>query len=572
MRITKIVLGIGVVLALASCSTTKTSIVNPMSNASYDASAYSINTSTDGVVAKQGEMSEEDIKNWPHMDIYTDSVPGMSTGKAYDFVKDKKGEIVIVGIVDSGVDIEHKDLKHVVWTNPGEIPNNGIDDDNNGYVDDIHGWNFLGGDKGTAAPEQLEISRIVHNLAKRFEGKTADDIAEADKKDFEYYTELNEKVSKKYKAAVGQKTFYQGLINTLKKANAGISKLLGKEDYTYDDIKDLKSEDENIKTGLPMIMRALQSGSTVQEGIDGLKGAVDYFSMQADNHYNLDFNGRVTGDNPEDINDKVYGNNIVLGAGPDELHGTHVAGIVGAYSGYGVGGYNGVAQNIRIMTGRAVPDGDEYDKDVALAIRYVVDNGAKVVNMSFGKAYSPHSEWVYDAIKYAAEHDVLLVKAAGNNGENIDLDEHLHFPTDSPDGGSIEIANNVLTVGASTRHLNEKLCASFSNYGKTRVDIFAPGLEIYATVPHNDYKSIQGTSMASPAVAGVAALVRSYYPSLSANQVKNIIIQSGVLFTGDVIVPGTQGEKKNFLELSKEGRLLNAYNALRLADKIVNSK
>ena len=570
MKYTKLILGIGLAIATSSCGGTQ-KLINITENASIDAKAYGIVTTADSKLAKQGEMSEEDIKNWPHMDIYTDSIPGMSTAKAYDFIKDKKGITVIVGIVDSGVDIAHKDLKHVVWTNQGEIADNGIDDDNNGYIDDIHGWNFLGGKKGELAPEQLEITRIVAKLGAKFKGVKESDVVEADKADFKEYQELQEEVAAKYKSASEKKAFYTNMISSIKDADKALIKLLGKESYTMDDLKMIKTSDKIINLGLPYISQALQSGSTPAKFAERLIGAVDYYNMQMSNHYAIDFNGRITGDDPDNFNEKVYGNNCVIGGGPDELHGTHVAGIVGASRGYGTVGYDGVAKNVRIMTARAVPDGDEYDKDVALAIRYVVDNGAKVVNMSFGKAYSPHSEWVYDAIKYAGEHDVLLVKAAGNDGHEIDLQENLHYPTDSPNK-EIEITNNVITVGASTRHFNDKLVARFSNFGVKRVDIFAPGLEIYSTVPHDDYKSIQGTSMASPAVAGVAALIRSYYPELTANQVKNILIESGVRYDGEVIVPGKDGEKMHFAKLSRKGTLLNAYNALVLADKISKLK
>jgi subtilisin family serine protease len=562
MKFSRLVVVIGLAVAMTSCTGTKKAI-DITHNALINANDYGIVTSANSSLAKKGKMTAEEIKGWPHMDIFKDSVPGMSSAKAYEFVKDKKGTTVIVGIVDSGVDIEHKDLMNVIWTNSGEIANNGIDDDKNGYVDDIHGWNFLGGKKGDAAPEQLEITRIVKKLEKKFDGN---DISEADKSEYKYYTELKEKVATKQKEAKGKSDYYANMIKTLKDADKALIKFLGKEKYTLEDLMTIKTDDATINNGLPMISRAFQMGTDANGFAERLQGAVDYFTMQLENHYNLDFNGRITGDDPDNFNERGYGNNIVLGAGPDELHGTHVAGIVGAK-----GEFNGVAKNVVFMTARAVPDGDEYDKDVALAIRYVVDNGAKVVNMSFGKPYSPHSDWVYEAMKYAAEHDVLLVKAAGNDGHEIDLQENLHFPTDSPNK-EIEITNNVITVGASTRHFDENLVASFSNFGKKRVDIFAPGLEIYSTVPHDDYKSIQGTSMASPAVAGVAALVRSYYPQLSANQVKNILIESGIRFDGEVIVPGANGKKMKFENLSRKGSLLNAYNALVLADKIANSK
>ncbi len=567
MKFTKLILGIGIVSsALVSCKSTKTTTSSTPTPAMI--------TATDGIVAKKGAMSKEEIRKWPHMDIYIDSVPGISLDKAYAFVKNKKSKTVIVGIIDSGVDIEHEDLKDVIWTNPKEIPGNNKDDDNNGYVDDMHGWNFLGGKKGSSAPEQLEITRIMKNLSSKFEGKTKNQIAASDLKEFERFTKIKADYTKKIETANGNKAFYIGLKSTLGKANDFLMKKIGKEDFTL--VEAIKyTEEPVVKAAMVYLPRVLTGKESLTKVIKSLDGGIKYYSSQIDIMYNLDFKGRVTGDNPDDWNDKPgYGNNNVLGAGEDELHGTHVSGIVAASRNNGIG-MNGVANNVELMICRAVPDGDEYDKDVAKAIRYVVDNGAKVVNMSFGKGYSPHSDWVYDAMKYAAKHDVLLIKAAGNNNEDIDLPDYVHFPTDSPVNGATEITDNVLTVGAMTRHFNENLCSSFSNYGKTRVDIFAPGSEIYATVPKdNKYKSIQGTSMASPEVAGVAALVRSYYPKLTAKEVKYIIMNSGIEFHRQVIVPGTptpknpKGELKSFDELSVNGRILNAYNALLMADKM----
>ena len=284
--------------------------------------------------------------------------------------------------------------------------------------------------------------------------------------------------------------------------------------------------------------------------------------------YNIDFSGRITGDDPYDIKDVPYGNAFVIGSKDDELHGTHVSGIILATRDNGKG-MNGVAKNVKLLAVRTVPDGDEYDKDVALALRYAVDNGAKVINMSFGKSYSPNPEWVYDAIKYAASKDVLLVHAAGNDHKNIDKSDN--FPNDAEDKIK-EYADNVITIGAMTRNYDEDLVASFSNYGKMNVDLFAPGLEIYSTVPKDEYQSLQGTSMAAPEVAGVAALIRSYYPQLSASQVKHILMNSGIKVDLEVKLPGGNGKKVPFSELSVSGRVLNAYNALVMADKMVNGK
>ena len=271
---------------------------------------------------------------------------------------------------------------------------------------------------------------------------------------------------------------------------------------------------------------------------------------------------------------KFYGDNKTGHSEKGEAHGSHVAGIVAASRDNGKG-MNGIANNVKIMAVRVVPDGDEYDKDVALGIRYAVDNGAKVINTSFGKGYSPKVQWVYDAIKYAAEKDVLIVNAAGNDSKDIDV--HVTYPNDAPDMVN-EISDNFLTIGAISSNYNEKLLASFTNYGKVNVDIFAPGVQIYSTTPENEYKYFGGTSMASPATGGIAALIRSYYPQLSASQVKKIIMNSGTKLDLEVIKPGSasrenpDGDKVSFADLSVSGRIVNAANALKMADAMVNGK
>jgi len=544
-------------MTLASCGTTKTTTATTVKK-------ITIITATDSIVAKKGEMKETEIQAWPHTDVFTDSIPGMSLDKAYDFLKDKQGETVIVGVIDSGIDVEHEDLKDVVWVNEDEIANNGKDDDNNGYVDDIHGWNFLGGAKDQSNPEQLEMTRIVQKWMPRFDGKSADSIAENDKVDFDLFVELKQIIDKKNTNATNQVAQYTGMKEAVSKTNDSIKVLLADKELNLDNINAITFEDQNLTQGKMIIMQILDNGATLEEAYEQLDGAINHYNNQLNAHYKVNFDGRLSSDNPYDITDTNYGNNYVIGSKDDEIHGTHVSGIIAAKRNNGVG-MNGVAHNVKIMAVRAVPDGDEYDKDVALAIRYAVDNGAKVINMSFGKSYSPNAEWVFDAIKYAAEKDVLLVHAAGNDGSDIDTAEN--FPNDSKDKLT-EFSDNVLTIGAMTRHFDEKIVASFSNYGIKNVDVFAPGLEIYSTFPKDTYQSIQGTSMAAPEVAGVAALVRSYYPNLTASQVKHIIMDSGIEFHKEVIKPGSKTDKINFDDLSVSGRILNAYNALLMAEKM----
>ena len=344
-----------------------------------------------------------------------------------------------------------------------------------------------------------------------------------------------------------------------------IQKYLNKENYTSEDVDGITTTDPELSRSKMVMSRILtNAGPTFRGEIEDYR---KYVYDQLDYNLNKDFDGRkVLGDNPEDIKKTKYGNNVVYGPDKEEaLHGTHVAGIIAQVRGNNLGG-DGVADNVEIMAVRAVPDGDEYDKDIALAIRYAVDNGAKVINGSFGKSFSPHKQWVYDAIKYAEKKDVLFVHAAGNDGQNIDLDENVNFPNDSDDNKK-EFASNLLTVGALNDKYGENVIAGFSNYGSFNVDVFAPGDEIYATIPNNKYKYLQGTSMASPNAAGVAALIRSYYPKLSAKQVKQIIMDSGTPLTPEVVLGETELLKASSSS-SKSGKMVNAYNALLMAEKM----
>lgn len=497
-------------------------------------------------IKKNKALTENQLKHWNHYDIVKDTVPGMSVDRAYaELLKDRKSQKVIVGIVDSGVDIDHEDLKSVIWTNTKEIPGNGIDDDKNGYVDDIHGWNFL----GDITKEHLEYERIVkdktlvdettYQAAKKFYEKTIAD-------------------------AQGEKDYYAKMITGVTNADKVIQKQLGKEVYTADELKMVESKDTLVQKSKTIVQRMFAYGMPIADLKTEIQKQIDAKAelLKAQDNFDVDYR-KVLGDNPNDITKTDYGNNNVMGPDKEEaLHGTHVAGIVAQVRNNNIGG-DGIANNVAILTVRAVPDGDEYDKDIALAIRYAVDNGAKVINGSFGKAFSPHKNWVFDAIKYAAKKDVLIVHAAGNDAKNIDYYDN--FPNDSEDKKT-EISDNLITVGALNFEYDKNIAAKFSNIGKINVDVFAPGVKIYASVPDNKYRFLQGTSMAAPNVAGVAALIRSYYPKLTASQVKHILMDSGVAINMDVVVGGNPKDIRPFNELSKTGKIVNAYNAILMAN------
>ena len=504
----------------------------------------------DSTPIKTTDLTEKQIQNWKDYDLVTDTIPGMSVNKAYaEILPEHNGIPVIVAVIDSGIDVEHEDLDDKLWTNPKEIPNNGIDDDKNGYIDDIHGWNFL----GDIIDENLEYERIVRDKAIL----PADLVAKAQK-------EYDEKLAEAEK----QKQFFESQLQTINNAEKSLQEYLNKEDFTLEDVKAIEAgENETLNISQQI---AIQVISNYENFGNVRKLITDEINKKVNilNGKNLKTNYRkdaLPGNSPYKYTvGEIWGNNDYDGPDPkkeDAFHGTHVAGIIAAERNNGLG-VNGVSENAQIMVLRAVSTGDEYDKDIAAAIRYAADNGAKVINTSFGKYHSSNPEWVWDAIKYAASKDVLIVNAAGNDG--ITTDEIQVYPQDQIEAGD-EIVDNFLTVGAMAPKYGSDIVASFSNYGNSTVDIFAPGVQIYSTTPLNKYRNASGTSMASPAVAGIAAVIRSHFPKLSAAQVKQVIMDSGLPSMANVSVGG---KTKAFSEISKSGKMANLYNALILASKM----
>jgi subtilisin family serine protease len=493
---------------------------------------------------KVTDLTEAEAKNWGHLDLVNDTIPGMSVDKAYaEIIKNKKGKKVIVAVIDSGIDIDHEDLDGVIWTNKGEKPNNGVDDDKNGYVDDVHGWNFL----GDAYDEQLEYVRILAS------GDTSNPR----------YNEAKTKYDEDYQLWTGRKTQYDQIAQAIKNADETLAKHISKKDYTIKDVNAIKTEDQNLAQAVQIAQNVNANGSSIAEAIIEISDGLEQINERLNFHFNKNFSGRKTGDDINNLSDTGYGNGNVKPVKKSESHGTHVAGIISAERNNGKGA-NGIANNVDIMSIRVVPNGDEYDKDVALSIRYAVDNGAKVINGSFGKSFSPHADWVRDAIKYASDNDVVFVHAAGNSSENVDVEPN--FPDDNVNFA--EVSNTYIRVGSLAPKYGSKMVSGFSNYGKKNVDIFAPGSEIYSTTPENEYDTKGGTSMAAPAVAGIAALIRSQYPKLTAAQVKQVILDSGLPLSNKVVVGGDASNVKAFANLSKSGKIANAYNALIIASKI----
>ena len=503
--------------------------------------------------------------NW-----YNGKGKAMFTDLSYQkILNEKESKPVVVAIIDSGVDVEHEDLKDNIWVNQKEIPNNNIDDDQNGYVDDVYGWNFLGNKDGEHLNDvRLEVSRIYAKLNKKFEDMDSANVPKNQIDEYQLFLKVKHKYETKRSSLKGEIISYVQLFDVMFDAEQELKKHYGGE-YTFKDLKKIKKQHPQYKNA-----QKVKGLKYLGLSFSSFEKQIEYFKKQLEFNYNANIDPRaeIIGDDPSDIKDNNYGNNDV--EGPDAGHGTHCAGIIGAIRNNGLGN-DGVAQNVKLMSVRAVPNGDEWDKDIALAIRYAVDNGAKVINMSFGKGYSPEKQMVINAIRYAEENDVLLVHAAGNSSLNNDISDH--YPTPRYPS-MIKPFTNWIEVGASTRFSKAKvkkgylkrdgLAAEFSNYGAKSVDVFAPGHDIYSTVPDNKYDLYNGTSMAAPMVSGVAALLKSYYPQFSMVDIKNIILQSAQDYKDfTTLLPGSSSKEVSFSKLCSTGGIANVYNAVQLAEK-----
>ncbi len=517
---------------------------------------------------------------WHLLDPSVDSVYGISLDKAYQILQQKKkaSKSVVVAVLDSGIDTLHEDLKPILWRNPKEIPGNGIDDDHNGYVDDVYGWNFIGGKDGSNIGScSDERSRVYHRFKAQF-GKEPLDSSNWEDADRRNYS-LWARAAKEMKATQEEQVelyFIEATTKALKRHEKVLREEMKCEEFDCNRLEKFEPATRQGKeskiaylTGLRLLQIDSEETNTklfsqLDEYIDGKKRAIESTHKQP-----TDYRTTIIKDDYFNLNDRYYGNNDVMG--PTPMHGTHVSGIIAAARNNGKG-IDGVADNVQLMMVRVVPDGDEYDKDVALAIRYAVDNGAKVINMSFGKSYSPEKHWVDDALRYAEDKDVLVIHAAGNESWDVDVRENFPNPILL---NSQKKLNNFLTVGANgDPRLTGPLAAEFSNYGQNNVDLFAPGVKIYSTLPGgNKYGKENGTSMSAPVVSGVAAMIRGYFPELNAQEVKQVLMQS--VFTPDstieTVKPGSY-DKVRFATLSKTGGIINAANAVLLAEQTLAAK
>lgn len=528
---------------LVGCSSTK-ELANSTTEKTSDA------VKTESVV--------EASKDWHLTSSELDSYYGTGVERAYsELLINKPSTEVIVAIIDSGTDIEHEDLSENIWVNKDEIVRNGIDDDRNGYIDDIHGWNFIGGADGNHVNnDTYELTRIYASMRDDFLGVNTTDLDESELKEYEYFKEIEKEFEAK-------KLENDQILGNLKNINQAI--LNSKVVFGVSSIDSLtEAQKKPTSSDTPYLQQAKRLVQFLEENElteTDITETLEQYQSLNDYGLNPDFDPRfIVGDDYSDLNNRFYGNNDVKAVRND--HGTHVAGIVGAVRTNNLG-IKGIA-DVKLMILRTTPNGDERDKDVANAIRYAAENGARVLNMSFGKGYSPQKEYVDEAIRFADSLGVLMISGSGNDGENVDSVES--FPNKFYKTGGE--AKAYLTVGASSWEPESGITAGFSNYGKKTVDIFAPGVDIYSTYPGNEYKAEDGTSMASPVVAGVAALVMMYYPELTAVQVKQILMETSTKLTSETVnKPGSESTI-SFSELSVSGGIVNAYEALKRAEEL----
>jgi subtilisin family serine protease len=498
----------------------------------------------------------EPPRNWHLLDATVDRIPGIAAERAMKELLAGKtpARPVVVAIIDSGVDTAHVDIKANLWTNTKETPGNRRDDDNNGYADDGRGWSFIGSPDGKNIEfDTFEITREYARCHGKAAASGVPPITDAAR-----CKEIDADFEKQKAKIEGTAQNYRQINDVVKQIVPLLKRAANTDSLTPARVRAISASDPQIARARQIFLELDSQGATPAALEDGLKS----LEGQLKNGLNPDFDPRpLVGDKYTDTNERRYGNADVMG--PDPKHGTHVAGIIGAVRGNGVG-MDGIAPLVKLMSIRTVPDGDERDKDVANAIRYAVDNGANIINMSFGKSQSPFKSAVDDAVRYADSKGVLMVHAAGNDG--ADLAKGKNFPAASyVSGGRPALW---LEVGASSWKGGEDLAApQFSNYGKEQVDVYAPGVDIYSSIPGNQYEKDSGTSMAAPVVSGLAALLMNYYPNLTAADVRRIIVTSASKHLDQMVIkPGTDSDKVPFGTLSVTGGIVNAYNAVKMAE------
>ncbi len=501
-------------------------------------------------------------KDWYLKDILKDTIAGISLERAHNSIlKNKEGIQVVIGLLDSNVDINHSDFNGQIWINANEIEGNGIDDDGNNYVDDIYGWNFLRNKNGESVViENYEYVRVVRELEDKMTNTQIDTLS----KEYKIYSRSKKKMERKLISAERSYKRVNKMMAFYYEAREALKEYFPDNKYSLDVLNKIDTTNNDLSKYVEEIRSVIEYNDTDDNMVRNHKRYRDNFEKKININY---FPRKLLGDNPYDIEDTEYGSNVVSDNLDVYTHGTRITGMLTRTCPDCKD-----KESIKVMPIPIVPDGGStQDKDIALGIRYAVNNGARVINMSFGKSYSFHNEWVIEAMKYAEENNVLLIAAAGNANKNIDGYEYV-YPNDKYESQP-EFCDNFLYVSATSYNIDASI-VPYGDYGKETVDIFAPGEEIYTTFPNDKFEYDSGTSLAAALTSKVAALIFSYYPDLTASEVKHIIMDSGVEFTFPVKTPTKEDKEKMtpFNELSKSGKIVNAYNALIMADSVSKKK
>ena len=524
---------------------------------------------------------------WWKADWKKDSLPGISLDEAYNYLKGRKSKSVIVALIDGPLDINHNDLKNSIWVNKKEISNNAIDDDANGYVDDVHGWCFTANKNDVYRSNQPSLEADVYKTwKKKFEQIDGSKLRGVEKVQYENYIDGKTKLLERYKIlylgsllpvdttklTIDSSRFVQYLDHLLPQyKDTIISKILFAT-LPYNDTYDSAANQlfaiiTKNSHEWDLRLSEFDSSNKYQPGY------TNYFAPYALGYNKTILDDTLTnfrsliGDDPNNFDDRFYGTPSISIPSSDMPHATMIAGIIAAKPS-GKNGVKGISDNVQIMElSTGVPGGGTENKELVNAIYYAVNNGATIINISLRPAgIEVHVKELRVAFDYADKHNVLIVNAAGNDGLNLDHEKYI-----MGQGSDGKEHDTFIRVGATTELMNDQLAWESSDFGKNTVDIFAPGKNIYSTFPGNAYNSLSGTSFAAPMVAGVAALLKSYFPKLTSKQVKEILMKSsfrpGILVTPPL---GSGIENKiPFSKMSKSGGIVNAYNAVKLADEMM---
>ena len=546
----------------------------------------------DAQLIKQNEEQKKQADlDWYNCSFDKDGVYGAEVNKAYDFLKGKKiKKRPVVALIGSGMDIEHEDLKQAIWVNPKEKAD-GKDNDKNGLVDDINGWNFLGGKDGqvmeaTMREGDREFLRLKDKYADYiFDGKNYNKVIDgkltkvADPENIEEYNYYRNQVLPEspmagtysgWQLTYVLKAYADKFDQMMKERFPG--KELTEADFSicYDPKapRDSLSEVSFMMCAMGFGVYKTDKWETVYAGI---KSGAQIEQAKAEyerkvGQFGADGRKDIIGDNYLDINDNKYGNNVLLTA--DAAIGTMEAGISVAKRENGLGG-NGIMDQAEIMTLRVAANGEPYLKDIALAIRYAVDHQADIIMLPVQNTLYPEDQkkWISEALEYAESKGVFCVTPAWEGAQ--DLAVETYYPNRWMTGK--KELTNLMVVCSSDKNGNPSMN---SNYGAKEVDLYAPGMEIYSTYTGDTYQSGTGLGLAAATTVGVAALIKAYYPHLTGTQIRNILLETVTSRKDAEVEKGIVVDGKPtqdlflFGDLCLSGGIINAYQAVVAADKL----